>query len=155
MTHTRKLLAEALEQCTRLARHLQWSLPRVASVFPLDGNAINALSPEEMERLDAFCMRFGKLQDMLGRQLFRGLLTVEQEEAVSMLDCLHAMEKRRLIDNSEQWIETRLLRNRLAHDYPLNDQDRAQALNSIYDYAPILVTVLESVRNYIADKKLL
>ena len=50
-----------------------------------------------MERLDAFRVRYGDLQDCLGNKVFRSVLLAEDEEPVSMADTLNRMEKRGIL----------------------------------------------------------
>jgi len=155
MKYLKLQLQEAKTQCGKLSKHLHWSLQRVKCMLPFQGETLDHLSPEDLEQVDAFCMRFGKLQDMLGRQLFRSVLIVEQEEVLSMLDILHAMEKRKILESSEQWGNIRTLRNRLAHDYPEGSEERADALNSITDYTPALLKIYQCANNYISEKDLI
>ena len=69
-----------------------------------------------MERLDAFRVRYGDLQDRLGNKVFRNVLLAEDEEPVNMADTPNSMEKRSILSSADAWRNTRAIRNAFAHD---------------------------------------
>ena len=80
---------------------------------------------EKIKTIDTFIYRFIKLQDMMGDKLFRIFLDElgEYKDNMSLLDILDKLEKLNLIDNSQQWMEYRKLRNKLTHEYPSNEDE--------------------------------
>ncbi|HAA44973.1 MAG TPA: hypothetical protein DCE28_05660 [Halomonas sp.] len=105
--------------------------------LPLTGERLALLSDAEVQSLDQFVLRFGKLQDAIGARLMPSVLLYLQEpyEDRPMLDKLHRLEKLGYIEDSEQWQALRMLRNRFAHEYP-DDPDKNAA---------ILMLAIESV----------
>ena len=80
---------------------------------------------EKIKTIDTFIYRFIKLQDMMGDKLFRIFLDElgEYKDNMSLIDVLDKLEKLNLIDNSQQWMEYRKLRNKLTHEYPSNEDE--------------------------------
>jgi len=142
------LLVANYGEALRTAARLSTSLERTEDLFPLTGDALARLDDGGAERLDAFRVRFSDLQDLLAGKLFRGLLRLEEEPALSQLDVLNAMEKRGIIGSLEGWKALRQLRNAFAHDYPEHDDQRAEALTLAAAGAGELLTVLRRLRNY-------
>lgn len=80
------------------------------------------------EMLDAFVMRYGRLQDTLGDKLLRALLIASLEDAGTQLDNLLRAEKLGWIESTQAWVELRALRNRLTHEYVDSAEDLLDAL---------------------------
>ncbi|MBA1433040.1 MAG: hypothetical protein FAF04_05500 [Epsilonproteobacteria bacterium] len=88
----------------------------------------NTLKPEKHAILDAYLKRFASLQDFLGAKIFPSLLEVAGIDAKKMSDVLSLIEKEEIIDNLENWIELREVRNELEHDYL---EELQEALNDL------------------------
>lgn len=73
---------------------------------------------------------------------------MEEEEPMSQLDALNAMEKRRIIPSFGAWKQLRDLRNSFMRDYPEHAQERAKALTLAVAGAPDLLAVLERTVAY-------
>lgn len=58
------------------------------------------------------------------------------------------MEKRGVLADISTWREQRAIRNAFAHDYPDSEADKAEALNSAWQSAPQLITILISMSDY-------
>jgi uncharacterized protein with HEPN domain len=80
---------------------------------------------EKIKTIDTFIYRFIKLQDLMGEKLFKIFLDEigEYKDNMSLLDVLDKLEKLELIKDASEWMEYRKLRNKLAHEYPNNEQD--------------------------------
>ena len=114
-------------------------------------NRIKALEPnlewvealeshiESGEMLDAFVSRFSRLQDTLGDKLLPSLLRASLESTGSQLDNLLRAEKLGWISSSEQWIEIRMLRNRLVHEYMNSAVNLLQALDIALENVAVLI----------------
>lgn len=137
-----------LRTAYRAALRLSASLRRLKHEMPLKTNELDSLDESAKEKLDAFRVRFGDLQDLLGTKVFRSLLVLEQEKIGSQLDILNQADKRGLISSSDDWIELRNLRNAFAHDYPEHETERAEALNQAYARAKELLAVLDKTLAY-------
>ena len=62
--------------------------------------------------------RFSSLQDYLGAKVFPLLLEIAGIGSSRMSEILYEIERERIIDSLENWIELREVRNELEHDYP-------------------------------------
>jgi hypothetical protein len=147
------LLRANLEEAARAARSLEVSLSRVAPLLPLTPNTLAKLDENRKETLDAFTLRFIKLQDALGARVFRSLLAYELEEPGSMLDTLNKMAKRGIAVDAERWTMLRQLRNSLTHDYPDEPERRAAGLSQAIEQAEYLLAVEKAARKYAAEKE--
>ena len=101
-----------------------------------------------MERLDAFRVRYGDLQDCLGNKVFRNVFLAEDEEPVNMADTSNSMEKRSILSSADAWRNTRVIRNAFAHDYPEAEEERAEAINLAWQSAGELLSVAENIQTY-------
>jgi|TARA_B100000745_G_scaffold149737_1_gene97905 hypothetical protein len=115
--------------------------------LPLSGSQLAALDDAQIQSLDQFVLRFGKLQDAMGTRLFPSVLLYLQEpyEDRPMLDKLHRLEKLGYLEESEQWQSLRMLRNRFAHEYPDDPDKNAALLMLAIESVPSLVAMLERI----------
>ena len=144
-----KLLIQNWSQACRTANRLSVSLARLQSSMPVTPGKLLAGGDEEfLEKLDAFRVRYGDLQDSLGGKVFRSLLKAEDEEPLNMADTLNKMEKRGILDSADHWRKLREIRNAFAHDYPEAEAERANALNLAWQTAPALLQIAENVHSY-------
>lgn len=107
------------------------ALRAVQSLLPLDASRYDTLDDEEIQDFDQFILRFSKLQDVIGAQLFPALLEYLQEPYSErpMLDKLHRLEQLAYLPSIETWQTLREIRNRFMHDYPDDAERNAVSLN--------------------------
>ncbi len=136
----------AYGEALRSAQALAESLRRVE--LPASAGALEAADAGTRERIDAFVLRFLRLQDAIGRQLFRALLALEQEEPAQLtqLDVLDRAERMGLVPSVERSTSLRRLRNLLTHEYPERPELRLEALREALAGAPLLLETLARVR---------
>ncbi|MBF60317.1 MAG: hypothetical protein CME80_21785 [Halomonas sp.] len=120
--------------------------------LPITGERLTRLSDAEIQSLDQFVLRFGKLQDAIGTRLLPSVLLYLQEpyEDRPMLDKLHRLEKLGYIENSEQWQTLRILRNRFAHEYPDDPDKNAAILMLAIESVASLGSILERIDQKLA-----
>ena len=89
---------------------------------PLDAARLSAMleTPQGIDRLESFTSKFCRMQDTFVDKLLPIHLRSLGELPGSAIDNLRRAEQLALIDNAEGWVEMRLLRNRLVHEY-VND----------------------------------
>lgn len=134
----------------RAVKRLQASLDRLALDIPLTEQSLKSENEDLFEKLDAFRVRFATLQDCLGNKLFRNLLRSEDEQILNMADTLARMEKRHILDSTEEWRKMREIRNAFSHDYPESEKDRADALNAAWCCAPQLIEITCNIHSYLS-----
>lgn len=105
-------------------------------------------SPDELEPYDALVARFERAIEVF-LKFFR---TVELFETAgtgsTVRDCLGLMCKLGLVDQVEQWMEMREVRNRIAHDYL---SDKAQGIYALLIgvYQPTVAEAVAVVGRYL------
>ena len=112
---------------------------------------------ETIKTIDAFIFRFIKLQDFMGDKLFKELLKKigEYKDNMALIDILDKLEKLEVIDKADRWLDFRFIRNKLTHEYPDNEEDVIEGIKMALLYFEEIKTVLQSIVEYIQNKKLL
>ena len=84
-----------LNECSKHKIRIEKSYAKVKDIFPLSAPRYEKLSDEEIEGIDQYLFRFAKLQDTLGKRLFRTIVAeyVEDIEELTFLDILNRLEK--------------------------------------------------------------
>lgn len=142
------LLADRLRAIARLAKRLAWSRNRVG--FPLDDDALKAMSEQRAESLSAFIQRFAKLQDLVGAS-FRELAILSGYPADDYHSVLNAMEKWGIVD-ADGWRALRVLRNEAAHEYNLAPDAQARIFNALEAATTTLIATAQAVMDYCSGK---
>lgn len=78
------------------------------------------ISFESEESLDALSSKFARVSDIHTQKVIKTLLFLLREEAPTFLDRMHLCEKLGIIQDANEMISIRDLRNVIAHEY-LND----------------------------------
>lgn len=112
---------------------------------------------DKVKVIDSFIFRFIKVQDLMGNKLFREVLSIlgEYESSMSMLDVLDRLEKLRLIDSAEQWMDYRNLRNLLTHEYPDNRAELIEGIQMAISVFPEIKSMQKKLFDYLTAKSLL
>ena len=95
--------------------------------------------PISLERMDAFVIRFGRLQDTVGDKLLPALLSALAEKTGPAIHNLDRAEKFGFIASTDTWMEMRKLRNQMVHEYVEDLAVLSSALRSGHAYVPALV----------------
>lgn len=136
-----------LQLCEVVEREVQQLLTTDAFLFqrPFTAERVASLRTDERgaESVDAFVARFGRLQDTLGDKLIPALLRWVGNAPGPMIDNLRLLEKWGWLQDAESWLETRLLRNRLIHEYQQNAEVLADALNTAHQRVTLLVSTAQ------------
>jgi hypothetical protein len=105
-------------------------IPQINEYLPL--NEKDFENTEIVKTLDSFIYRFIKIQDRMGEKLFPEYLKILQEYSPNMplIDMLNTLERIEVINSTEDWIDYRKLRNSLTHEYPGNQKEIIDSLNS-------------------------
>lgn len=118
-TSMHERLAQVLTLLDKEDRLLSGVRNRLFQGPTLDAARLAALleTPEGIDRLESFTSKFCRMQDTFVDKLLPIYLRSLGELAGSAIDNLRRAEQLGLIDNAENWVEMRLLRNRLVHEY--------------------------------------
>lgn len=145
----------ALDICHKHADRLKWAMDNLRPRFPLAPTDLAALSDADQAVTDQFILRFSKLQDAMGNQLFASVLDMLQEpgDLDAFIDKLNRLEKLGAIDAASSWQQSREMRNQFAHDYPDDPEIQASLLNKGFALAEALLDSLADVEVF-ADRYL-
>ena len=148
------VLRGVLEVSHRIASRLAWSSGRVAVFMPLSIASLAGLKDEEVERLDAFLLRYASLTGAVQDQVTKALLRLEEEDLSDKTrkDQRLLLEKAGALDPAMEFGNIAELRNRLAHVYPDDPEKQAAILNETYKRALDLIQVFNDLVTY-ADVK--
>ncbi|MDC7235111.1 MAG: hypothetical protein PQJ58_17895 [Spirochaetales bacterium] len=147
---------QSVEECRRHVGCLERSLT-LLTFFPLDINSYHQLTEEQIEHIDQMIYRFMKLQDSMGRKLFPSLFQILEPEKtdIPFLDKLSHLEKISVIDSADDWLEYRVLRNNLAHEYPDREEEMITNLNLLVERLPSFLTIYSGSVQFARDRSLL
>jgi hypothetical protein len=109
------------------------------------------LNADELERFEALTSRFARLSDMITQKTFKLLDHLELEDSGSARDRINRAEKRGIIQSADDFVEIRILRNEIAHDY------KSDSILDIFErvlfYTPMLLEAVELILKYIQTYK--
>ena len=107
---------------------------------------LKGLNNEELESFDALTGRFARLSDIIIQKIFRLLNTLDLEDTGTVRDRINRAEKKNIIHSADEFIEIRILKNEISHEY------QSSTIYSIFEkvlkYTPILINSVESVIDY-------
>lgn len=134
MTAEQAALSQALEMADRIAARLAASQAALGDWFPVTAAALDAADPARETEADAFLKRFEQLQDAATKRVFRLVLVLlgEPIAGFSARDATDRMAALGAIEDADRWFEGVQLRNRLAHDYPVDGDKRAERMNAVW-----------------------
>ncbi len=73
--------------------------------------------PEELESFESFTGRFARLSDILIQKIFRLVDELDLDTQGTIRDRINRAEKKELIVSSDVFVEIRMVRNDIAHEY--------------------------------------
>lgn len=120
---------------------------------PMTGQALKTAGFAEKAVIDAFTLRFSKLQDMVVRHLLRLVHQVElADPPEAIIDLVAAAERRHLFPETADWMALRRARNGLTHDYPTDPERAAAALEYALEQTAVLLDITDRLTAYITDR---
>ena len=105
LIHELKVLADARDV-------LIYSFNKCSSIGIKD-----AYKPEELESFESFTGRFARLSDILIQKILRLVDELDLDSFGTVRDRINRAEKKELIGSSDVFIEIRMIRNDIAHEY--------------------------------------
>ncbi len=110
---------------------------------------------EVVKTIDTFIFRFMKLQDYMGNKLFKAFLieTGDYRDDMSFIDVPDKLEKLKIIDSAENWIELRKLRNKLAHEYLDELEEILEDIKEALKWSSYFKNVLQNITNYLKERR--
>ena len=99
--------------------------------------------------INSFLFNFSKLQDKIGAKLFKKILYELKEIdsfSIPMRDVLNLLEQLEIIETASSWDELREARNAIAHDYPLDINERIETIQLILDNYVLLKGIYKRLK---------
>jgi superfamily I DNA/RNA helicase len=147
-------LGKIINECRKHQLRLEEAAMDMKCFMPLEPESFNALSKDQIRVIDQFLFSFEKLQDAIGKKLFKSILLVlgEEIEDVPFIDMLNRLEKVNLFDDAEGWFELRQIRNELSHEYEDDINESCAIINKIYEQTGRLSGYFIRIDNYYREK---
>jgi len=120
--------------------------------MPLTAGSIQTLTEDQIEHIDQYLFRFSKLQDVLGVKLFSAILLFLGEEVsgVAFIDLFNRLEQLEIVKNYDNWIQLRIIRNELSHDYEDDPETNSIKINEIFSKKDELIKYYLGLKNYLS-----
>lgn len=148
MNHTNHEFHKSLLMTAKIhIDRLNYAMEKLQRKYPLTGEIVAATTDEELLLWELLTSRFAKLQDFMGNKIFNAYLNVvgENIDSWTMIDKINKLEKLGIITSADFWINMRLLRNHLAHEYPEHPEITAKYLNQTIEAVPQLLDCLNKI----------
>lgn len=135
------LLQEELPNLEKAAEYLAYSLGRCRELIERSN-----WSHEEQERLESLTSRFSRLSDLLTQRIMRLIDELELTPEGSLLDRFHRAEKRGWVQNTNELVRIRELRNLIAHEYAADQMVELYRATALL--APKLLDIVPLITAY-------
>lgn len=101
---------------------------------------------EELDHFEALTSRFARLSDLLVQKIFRVIDELELEPYGTARDRINRAEKKGLIESADVFVNIRLLRNEIAHEYLSSEIQRI--FLHVMKWTPALLACVQKVVEY-------
>jgi len=98
---------------------------------------------EEQESFEALTSRFARTSDILTQKVLKTLFMLLQENIKTIIDAANFLEKLELIDNADDLLNIREIRNQIAHEYV--ESDIKDLFLDVLQYVPQLRKIISNV----------
>lgn len=145
-------LRREFEKCDLHLMRIDEALHSLRVEVPMSTDCYAHLKEEQIRCLDQFIFRFSKLQDAMGAKIFRYILEYLDEDvsALPMRDVLNRLERYSIVPDAGEWLYIRELRNEIAHDYPLAEDDVVGAVNELIAKVDIVQDIYDRLKDCFA-----
>ena len=143
-------LQREYEVCDKHILRIDEALRGLKVDFPIALGTYQSFDSEQIRCIDQFIFRFSKLQDVIGAKIFRYILEILEEDVTSlpMRDILNRLERFNIIPSADEWIYIRELRNEIAHDYPLYENEIVAILNELVVKVEVVIDIYNRLKEY-------
>jgi len=116
----------------------------------VDAQRMQSLLSDDVgvDRLESFGAKFGRMQDTVMDKFIPVLLRLSGERVAAAIDNLGKMERLRLIESADAWLQMRNLRNRLVYEYFDRPADMAPALERACRFTDAMHSDYQAMREY-------
>jgi uncharacterized protein with HEPN domain len=106
----------------------------------------NEYNLDEQESFEALTSRFARTSDILTQKVLKALFIVLQENIRSIIDAANYLEKLDIIENADDLLNIREIRNQIAHEYV--ESDIRALFFDVLRYVPELKKIINNVKAY-------
>ena len=103
------------------------------------------LSRKDLREIGALTDRFQRAQDFFVSRILRSIDELAGDEGTTE-DVLNRSEKRGLIGSASDFLDMRVLRNKIAHEYA--GYGPMDIVNDILEFTPMLLLAFQQTREY-------
>jgi len=141
-----------VKECEKHRQRIEEATEDMNAFMPLDAERYLSLGKDEVQAIDQFLFRFSKLQDAMGRKLFKLILILKEDdplviEEMTFRDILNHLEKIGILQVRE-WQRLRDIRNELSHNYDDESDEMSVVLNKIFSEKESLFMVFDNLKKY-------
>ena len=101
---------------------------------------------EQQESFEALTSRFARTSDILTQKVFKSLFMLLQEDMKTIIDMANFLEKLEIVDNADNFLNIREIRNQIAHEYV--EPDVKSLFIDVLHYVPQLKNIINNVKAY-------
>lgn len=139
-TKTAELLTATKRKIEKALIHLEYSYKKV-KLLPTNPSL---LDEESLETWESFSARFSRVVDLfLTKYIRTSVLIKDPGFEGSFIDFLNQAEKLLLIENSEEWLSLRALRNITVHDY--SEEELQEYFETLLTHTPSILINLKKI----------
>lgn len=148
------ILQNILDECSKHRKRMDYAYKKVSPLLPFTKNNVTQLSDENISHLDQYIFRFSKLQDAIGRKLFKSVLNWQGEntDGKSLRDLFSRLEQLGVVEDYDSWNKLRIIRNDISHEYDEGPQELAEKLNTLFESHSSLERYLKSIKIFVKQK---
>lgn len=152
--YQKSTLLQTLEICDLHQKRMKFAIEQLRDIFPLDEKSYNELTEHDISIIDQMIYRFSKLQDTMGSRLFIQTLGILEEDYSDkpFIDILIRLEKLGLIQDYQEWIKMREIRNQLAHEYPSEVKEIIDSLNLLFSSTEKISKIYADLKSYLDQR---
>ena len=101
---------------------------------------------DELLQFEGLTARFSRLSDIIIQKVLRTIISIELDSFDSNRDLLNLSEKRKIISDAHKMAETRMIRNRIVHEYILENFENI--FKDVMDLTPVLLEDAKLILKY-------
>lgn len=142
-------LQKYFNECDKHLQRIEEAYDDIGILFPLSVEKYKNLSKSEVQPMDQYLFRFAKLQDTMGDKIFKLIVQVYDQSSVQMsfVDILNRLEKIGFLNSSKEWLNLRVIRNEIAHQYDDEPEAMSQSINNIVNQKEIIKEIYLKIKN--------
>lgn len=142
-----QLLEKNIDLLNKAKSVLQYSMKKCL----LSRERANNLTVNELESCEALTARFARAADILTQKALKSIFLILKENPLTFIDKCNLAEKFGIIKSANNLINIRDLRNKIAHEYFL--EDLSTLFSDVTQFSAILCEEIDAVNNYAIELK--